>query len=92
MGTYSAYKKLYQKVAADMPPFPAPRTLREDAAIFETTKENADRCITTVREYSGNTILMDLFNLAFPGAPTMPVFSGRERTRRRQQSLSLIHI
>lgn len=89
MGTYSAYKKLYQKVAADMPPFPAPRTLREDAAIFETTKENADRCITTVREYSGNTILMDLFNLAFPGAPTMPVFSGRERTRRRQQSNAL---
>lgn len=24
MGTYSAYKKLYQKVAADMPPFPPP--------------------------------------------------------------------
>ena len=89
MGTYSAYKKLYQKVAADMPPFRGPGTLEEYALALETAKANTDRCITTVREHSGNAILMDLFNLAFPGAPTMPTFSGRERAQRRQRSNAL---
>ena len=89
MGTYSAYKKLYQKVAADMPPFPEGGTLEENAARFEKTKANANRCITKVQEHSSTAILMDLFNLAFPGAPTMPVFSSRERERRRQLSNAL---
>ena len=89
MGTYSAYKKLYQKVAADMPPVPNPGTLEKHALAFETAKANTNRCITTVREHSGNAILMDLFNLAFPGAPTMPTFSGRERAQRRQRSNAL---
>ncbi len=89
MGTYSAYKKLYQKVSAEMPPVPEPRTLEQNAARFEATKSIADRCITKVKEHSGTAMLMDLFNLAFPGAPTMPVFSSRERERRWQVSSAL---